>query len=137
MRLLHLHIVPVKTVVTGARGRPRRRGIQAFLKKGEKKKANHNFDKCLERPNTVRPVRVIDIWLHSSLTLSGPTDSQYLLLSAERNNKPRSNPPMERVIEAMAIEKDRAREGGNSTFSTILFLIPFLFFFFLFYSLFQ
>ena len=79
-----------------------------------------------------RPVRVIDIWLHSSLTLSGPTDSQYLLLSAERNNKPRSNPPMERVIEAMAIEKDRAREtgrGGNSTFSTILFLIPFIFIF--------
>lgn len=61
----------------------------------------------------MRPVRVIDIWLHSSLTLSGPTDSQYLLLSAERNNKPRSNPPMERVIEAMAIEKDRARERGG------------------------
>lgn len=28
--------------------------------------------------------RVIDIWLHSSPTLSAPTDSQYLLLSAER-----------------------------------------------------
>jgi hypothetical protein len=29
--------------------------------------------------------RVIDIWLHSSPTLSAPTDSQYLLLSAEKN----------------------------------------------------
>ena len=41
------------------------------------------FDKCWTYSSARVRSRVIDISLHSSPTLSAPTDSQYLLLSAE------------------------------------------------------
>jgi hypothetical protein len=64
----------------------------------------------------VRPVRVIDIFLHSSPTLSAPTDSQYLLLSTEKMDDGKSYL--------------RVGEGGNSTFHNSIAYSVFEFFLF-------